>query len=343
MKRFSWMMGLVIGLSWLSLSGFAQADTNKFSVQAQLPSNQINRKVGYFDLKVKPKQTQRLIIKINNTDKVAHTYDLATNLAITGDSGTIVYSQQHPKVDSSLAFNITDATTTPAKVNVPARTIKRVTIRLSVPTKPFSGVALGGINVQQRLATDGKHKKAGVSLQNRFAYVIGLQLRETKKLSIKPNLKLLSAGPRQMNYRNYITAQLQNPKPVIIHDLKVTSYVTKTGQAKQLLKTSKAAMVMAPNSNFYFALGDGSKALQAGRYQLHLTADSKKGKYHWQFTKAFTIKANKANQLNQTAVTQPAPKPATNWWLIGGLIGIIVILLGLIGWLLIRNRKAKRQ
>jgi hypothetical protein len=48
-------------------------------------------------------------------------------------------------------------------------------------------------------------------LTNKFAYVIGLALQEDADYSkIKPNMAMHSVNAKQMNYRNYITANVEN-------------------------------------------------------------------------------------------------------------------------------------
>lgn len=345
LKSINWCLGLILGLSLFGVSLMAQAETSNFSVRPELPKNQVDRDLGYFDLKVAPKQTQTLSIILVNADKVAHQYDIATNLATTGDNGTIVYSNADPEIDPSLQFNIANAVTGPKTVTVPAQRSKKVTLKLTVPEKRFYGVVLGGINVQQRLATP-KKGQAGVSVRNRFSYVIGLQLREQAKPTIKPELKLLGAGSHKVGYQTYISAHLQNPQAVVMSNLKIESYVTKVGSSKQQLKTTKSQFKVAPNSRFYFNLGDGSQRLTPGKYQLHLQVKAADGTGQWRFTKAFTVKSTQTKSSEQSTTTTALPdKPVkqTNWGLIGGLIAVIVVLVGLIIWVLSRNRHRRRH
>ncbi|MFC6181650.1 DUF916 and DUF3324 domain-containing protein [Lactiplantibacillus daowaiensis] len=337
LKNTPWLVLTALILAWLGFSQPTQASTNHFSVQTELPSNQVNKKVSYFDLKVSPKQNQTIYIKIKNHDKIAHTYTVATNLATTNDNGVIIYNDLRSKPDSSLTFNIADAVAGKQTVQVAAKSTKRIGIKLELPVTPFKGVALGGINIYQQSTNQDDQPKSGLSLQNKFGYVIGLQLREQTKVTVKPDLKLLTVGPRQVNHRNYVNAKLQNPHANLLHGLKVTSYVTKVGSTKQLLKTTKSQLEMAPNSHFNFALGDGTTELTAGNYQLHLKSSAENGAYQWRFTKKFTVTAAKAKQLKQT--TLPDTMPPTNWRLIAFLVSIIVLLLALVIWLLIRHRR----
>lgn len=335
MKKRFWQLVLLMSVFFGNLGLIAHAENLNYSVSAELPKNQITDSVSYFDLKVTPGQTQDLTIRIKNSDSQAHTYIVSPNRAMTNDNGVIDYSQAKAKGDDSLKFDIKSALSPKQTVKVPAKTTKKVTIKLTVPKKDFSGIALGGINVIQEKSTDSSKKSSGTTIENQYAYVIGLQIREKAKIDVKPNMKLLQVKAQQINYRNYVTAQLENTEPVIMHGLKVKSYVTKAGSSKKVLTTDKENMAMAPNSNFNFAIGDGTKPLQAGKYTLHLTATSDKGKYKWNFTKNFTISQDKAKSLNKTTVEKPK---SYFWWFVG-LGALIVILLGLVIWLLIKNRR----
>ena len=336
-RKGQWVLGLLIGLLMLSGSLVVNAEKNYFSVSAELPNNQIDEEKAYFDLKMEPEQEQTVYINIKNDDNVKHTYDVITDLATTSDSGGIIYDTDNSRIDRSLPFNIAEVTTNHKNVIVKAQSTKRVGITIEMPKKPFRGIALGAINIHQQVKKGRESSNNDFSVQNRFGYVIGMKLQEQKTVTVRPDMKLMYAGPRQVNGHNHVVAQLQNPRAVIMEDLKVSSYVTKNGDSKKLLKTTKEKMRMAPNSNFYYALGDGQKQLKPGKYTLYLNADSEKGKYKWNFKKEFTITAQKARKLNKTAVIQP--EKVTNWWLVGGLAAVILALLGWIIWLLRTRRK----
>ncbi|BDZ32249.1 DUF916 and DUF3324 domain-containing protein [Lactiplantibacillus sp. WILCCON 0030] len=335
MKKLLLSLTVIIGVIFGGLT-VAHAENLNYTVSADLPQNQLNSKVSYFDLKVTPGQKQDLTIRIKNSDSQAHKYVITPNRATTNDNGVIDYSQSKAKADASLKFDLKSALSKSQTVSVPAKSTKAVTFKLTVPKKGFEGIALGGINVVQE-TTASKKKSSGMTIENQYAYVIGLQLQEQAKVTAKPKMKLLGVKAKQVNYRNYVTANLQNNQPVIMHGLKIKSYVTNAGGTKKVVTADKENLAMAPNSNFNFAIGDGTKALKAGNYTLHLTATAEKGNYKWAFTRNFTISEQKAKELNKTAVGQ---EKQTNyfWWFVGFGV-VIVALLGLVIWLLLKNRR----
>ncbi|WP_261807034.1 DUF916 and DUF3324 domain-containing protein [Lapidilactobacillus luobeiensis] len=315
----------------------AQAESLKYNVGAVLPSNQMpNSKVTYFDLLVKPDTEQTLQVRINNQDSQAHDYTVETNRASTNRNGVIDYSDHGAKADKSLKYNIEDLVSAKQKVTVPANTSATVDIKLKSPAKTFNGVILGGVRIAQK--TDDKAtSKKGVTITNQFAYVIGLQLHSDQE-AVKPDLHLLKVSPKQFNYRNYITATLQNDQPTIMRDFAVNAYITKRGQDKKYVTLKKENMAMAPNSNFTLPIGDESYRLEPGKYTLYLKATADSKKYKWNFKKDFEITSSAANKLNKTSVDEPE-KPNYTIWLI--LIGVIIILLLIFLIILLMRRKKK--
>lgn len=124
-----------------------------------------------------------------------------------------------------------------------------------------------------------------------------------------------------------------------MRDFKVNGYVTKKDDSKKLLKTVKDKMTMAPNSHFNYALGDGTKQLEAGHYVMHIKASAEKGKYKWNLSKPFTITAKKASDMNGIY----KPEKTTNWTLVAILAAVIIILIGLLIWVILKNRRRRDE
>nr|WP_324607118.1 DUF3324 domain-containing protein [Listeria ivanovii] len=84
----------------------------------------------------------------------------------------------------------------------------------------------------------GIKRKKDTQIENKYSYVIGLQLSETEKV-IKPEMELLDVFPGQSNYRNVVYSKLQNKTAIIIRDLKVDGKVYKKNSDKVLHETKK--------------------------------------------------------------------------------------------------------
>ncbi|KRM55833.1 DUF916 and DUF3324 domain-containing protein [Lacticaseibacillus sharpeae] len=318
----------------------AHAESLHYTISANLPNNQLDTSASYFDLLVKPGSTQNLSIVITNSDSKAHNYSVATNRSETNTNGVIDYNKHNKTKPASLQANIEDMMPAPTKVKVPAKSAKTVTMKLSVPTKSFTGVVLGGIRVEELDTTSTAKKSKGLTLTNKFAYVLGLQLRETKNVSnIKPDMRLNKVGATQINNRNYISAYLENTQPTMMTTVRVKAKVYKDGSNDVFVKTDKSDMKMAPNSVFAFPINANEYPLEAGNYKLVGDAWAENGKYHWHFSKSFVITGAEANKLNKTAVDQKKPK--TNWlmYILIALAILIFLILLLIIILLLKRRK----
>ncbi|WP_254557574.1 WxL protein host-binding domain-containing protein, partial [Salmonella enterica] len=76
----------------------------------------------------------------------------------------------------------------------------------------------------------------------------------------------------QVNYRNVINANLQNPMAGYLNQMYVQAEVKGLSNSKLSYKANKEMLQMAPNSNFDYpvSIGDGNK-LEAGKYRLSMT------------------------------------------------------------------------
>lgn len=330
---------LVAMLAWGAQLASASASSVGYTVKAELPSDQLSKQVSYFDLHTQPGQQQQLKVVISNTSNTTQRFAVSVNQAVTNDNGVIDYSQSDPKLDPTLQVGMKELFTKASgqRVTVPANSQKTVVLTLQMPEKTVRGTLLGGVYVAQLQGKAAK-PKVPISIRNAFAYAIGVELREGAL--VKPNLVLHQVRATQLNRRNFITANLQNPEPGIMSGLKVNAQVMKAGQSQlqPLISQQQSHMGMAPNSNFNFAIPWGNKDLPAGQYILHLTAQA--GKQNWQFTRNFTIAKKTVKRLNKTVIT-PTKRP--NYWLYLVLGLIIVALLAVIGYLIYRNRQQRKS
>lgn len=328
------VMGLVFGGDQIG----ARAESVGYTVNAVLPKNQDDQNASYFALRVKPNQRQKLAIVIGNQTSQTQTYKVSVNQAVTNANGVIDYSQAKPARDSSLKVGIQDIfdQTTLPTVTVKAKQTKKVYVTYHMPSQKLRGMILGGINVKRVTSSSQKSKK-GVTINNNFAYVIGLRLRESP-VDVGPNMQLLAVKAGQTNSLNQVEATLQNPEPGIMHNLKVKAKVTRAGSTKTLLQNEKSNLAMAPNSHFSYAIPWGDTQLSAGTYTLTLDATAKGG-YHWHFVKNFTVTKAEvgalANKYNQ-------PQRNYFWWFVAGGILILLLLLIII-YLLWKNRRRNRD
>lgn len=331
-RRMVLLLSCIVVILATLLQPVAASEFN-FAVEPQKPSNQIDPKKGYFDLKVTPGQTQQLTIMLKNATNKAVTIRPKIAAATTSTSGVVEYSATKQKQDQSLTYDMSDLVTTEQQITIKADSTYALKLKVRAPNAEFKGSIAGGITLEEDFdkKTD-KSETNGMAIDNRYAYVVGILMRQDIE-TVAPKLHLNVVEAAQRNYRNVINANIQNSEATYVNRLKVVARITKKGKNDVLYEAKKEMMQMAPNSNFNYpiALGDG-KTLEPGNYSLNMTAQSYD--YKWQFSKDFTITADEAANFNEKDVT--VVKSYTAYYLIGG--ALIMIVLALIIWLIIRKK-----
>ncbi|WP_088013273.1 DUF916 and DUF3324 domain-containing protein [Gottfriedia acidiceleris] len=328
---------IVFILFFININNFhANAAEMNFAVSAVIPTNQIDSSKTYFDLKMKPGQKQVLKVQIKNDTDKSVTIQTSANSAITNSSGIPDYSISNPKVDNTLEIPFANIAKVNKETIIPARSEESVEITIEMPKQQFDGVILGGLYFSEKEEEEqAKKDDESVQINNKYAYVIGVVLRETDKV-IKPDLKLNDIKPTQINARNVVTANLQNIKPAMLKNLSVDAKVYKEKGVNVLYKTKKENLRMAPNSNFDYAIKWKNNAFEPGKYRLEMKATA--GDQTWEWTRTFTIKENTAKKFNTSAVEMEKDYTMR---IISGII--LLFLLLIFTFLLLRKTIKKDQ
>ncbi|WP_162230919.1 DUF916 domain-containing protein [Lacticaseibacillus camelliae] len=225
-------MALTFGLG-LAQHQSVQAAGAEFSVTPVLGNDQINGVTDYFNLLVSPSQTRDLQVQVENTSKEAKTFVVTLTNAYSQSNGEIGYEpKDQDDVDPSLTAPLTSFSSKPKQeVKVAAGQTQTVTIPLKVPAAGFTGVKLGGIHVLDQSVSAPAEAGEGISLNNQFAMIIGVQLQTNADavVTTQPDLKLgkVAAGTENNNASGGVIVTLRNVAPIYIDDLKATVEVTK--------------------------------------------------------------------------------------------------------------------
>lgn len=339
-----------------TVSKEVHANEFNFSVNPVLPENQIGES-GYFNLQMSPGQSQTLTITLKNTTDKTVVVEEEIASATTNINGVVEYSPNKIKADSTLKYNLVDYASIPKEVSLQPNSSQQVKVSVTMPKENFNGVIAGGITFKEKDSEKTNSNSKGLSIQNKYAYVVALLMQQNKN-TVAPDLKLNSVEPSQVNYRNVINANLQNPMAGYLNQMYVQAEVKGLSNSKLSYKSNKEMLQMAPNSNFDYpvSIGDGNK-LEAGKYRLSMTVygqknndgkftyvDSKGKKqkfdYQWKFTKDFTILGKTASKLNSKDVTVKKTPWYENWliWL-----GLLLILLALFFLFFILWKRRKKE
>jgi hypothetical protein len=330
------VMGIAIG-SVNAVHAASSSDSGAgYTVTPVIESNQINDVTSYFDVLVKPGSTQNLSVNITNTSSADKKLRVSLTSAFTEDTGSIGY-EPNKKTDPSAKYYLRKLGSKPVNITVPAGKVGKVTMRVKVPQNGFKGVLLGSIYVADRTkrATNSK----GMTINNRYALVVGVQMQTTKlaQQSIRPNLKLMNIQPGMQKNKPAVLATIQNYTPTFFGQMDIVGKVSWRNSSKTLFSTKQYNYAMAPTSHFAYGIFP-DKGLNPGDYTLDLTAKS--GKRVWHFKKNFTILAADANRINKKAgVKVDKSMPWWVWLIIILLILLLIALLALIIILLLKRRK----
>lgn len=314
---------------------FASGDMN-FSVHADIPENQIDKALTYFDLKMKPGQKQTITITVTNTDNKPATIMITPNNAFTNQNGVIDYSKTNKQPDKTMKHPFTSLVTGESKISLAANETKAVPYQIQMPKESYDGVVLGGFYIQKQGNDDSEKSKDSVQIKNVYSYVIGAKLTETDAV-VKPEVLLNKIVPSLDNYHTSVAANLQNTQPVIVSNLKVVAKVTKKGSKEVLHETTKENMSIAPNSNFDYSIDWDNQPLDPGEYTLSLVATS--GDHEWPFEKDFKIKGEKAKDLNKEAVELEQKDNTLLYILIALVIVLLVAILALLIFFMLKRKK----
>lgn len=341
------------------------ADSANFSVTPKIGENQVGQNLGYFNLLLKPKQTQNVEFTLNNNSNQTIKVKTSFGTAFTSQSGNVGYTPDLVKPDPSLKINLKDYVKLPQTLTIKPKSATTVTATVTMPDENIKGVIAGGFNFEDASTSESTRKSSGVSITNRYRYVIGLVLQnDTAK--VDPTLNLGKVGPDQVNGRNVITANLTNSAPAYLMQMNTSATVTKLDDKSVNYSYNNAAMEMAPNSNFNLTIpvsiqgvlnGKTSEPLKPGKYHIKMTVYGSKDTngthqtmvngqvtkydYKWTFDKDFTITGERATALNAKDATVNQ-NSGLDWLLIIGLIVIILLLIALI-FLFIKRRKKEEQ
>ena len=331
-----WLLAILF--LFLPISAQAEETALNTHVTPIFPESQVDESKGYYELILAPGQKETLQLKVGNSSSEPINVQVTPHTAYTNTLGNVEYGKDAEEADPTLVHSLDELMTPSEVITLAGKETKVIDIPLQMPKDAFEGYLAGGLRIaeikeeEESDAPEGE----GVAIKNEFAHVVGVVVSNTRD-SVQPELELLDVFADQLNYRNVISATLQNFTPTFVNQLAVEATIKRAGENDVLYEASKEMMQMAPNSNFNFPIPLEGDRFRSGNYVLELTAKS--GDNEWSWTREFTIEADDARKLNREDVMIDN-RP--NWWVIGSIV-LVIVLLGAILYLLIQKKKAKEK
>lgn len=254
---------------------------------------------SYYDLLVKPNQEIKVMLRINNSASEEITVAASANNGATNNNGITSYLGNE-KRDETLVTAFSDlASLSEEEVKIAGNSSQTITVSIKAPSDSFDGEILGGIRIYQKQNPSEEQQEETSTVNTDVAYTIGVVLRENNQ-EVIPDMNLLSVQTELRNYRNYISATLQNAAPTIINELIAEAKVYKKGSTEVTYQVSNDQMRMAPHSQFNFGISLEDQALEVGEYKMVVTGSA--NGYPFSFEKEFTISREDAKAGNRNAV-----------------------------------------
>lgn len=313
-------------------------ETLSFYVTPEFPESQVEGSNSYFDLNLGAGETETLALKLQNASEEPIQVQVTPHTAYTNVHGVVEYGKDAQTPDSSLTYSLDELIASSEILELAGNETKTITVPLHMPEESFEGFLAGGLRIaevkeaQEEAPNDGE----GVAIKNEFAYVVGVVVSNSRAF-VQPDLELLDVFADQLNYRNVISAKLQNVTPTFVNRLAVEATVQRAGEDEILYEASEEMMQMAPNSHFDFPISLAGDRFQSGEYVVKLKATS--GEEEWTWERTFTIEADRARSLNRQDVRIDS---SVNWWMIGA-ISLVVLLLGIVVYLIIQKKKTAKS
>lgn len=305
------------------MRGYATEGTLNFYVTPEFPDSQLDGSNSYFDLNLSAGETETLSLKIQNASSEPIQVQVTPHTAYTNVHGVVEYGKDAVTPDLTISYSLDELIESSEAIDLAGNETKTVEIALHMPEESFEGFLAGGLRIAEIKEEEDEtdNGEEGLAIKNEFAYVVGVVVSNSRD-SVEADLELLDVFADQLNYRNVISATIQNYTPTFVNRLEVEATVHRKGESEVLYESNEEQMQMAPNSHFHFPISLEGDRFRSGEYTLNLTARS--GEEEWTWTRDFRIEADEARALNREDVTIDS---SLNWWMIGTfvLIGLIVV------------------
>lgn len=304
--------------------GNAENSTLNFYVTPEFPDSQVEGSDAYFDLNLSPGSKEKLSIKLQNASDKPIKLKITAHTAYTNVHGVVEYGKDALNRDPTLVNSIDDLIEPSDIVELSEKETKTVSVTLKMPKEQFEGLLAGGLRISEIVdeKEEAEPEGEGVAINNEFAYIIGVVVSNTRT-SIQPDIDLVDVFADQLNYRNIISASLQNFTSTFINHLEVDATIQKEGSDEILYSANQDQMQMAPNSTFNFPISLEGDRFRSGNYLLKLKAKS--GEEKWEWEKSFKITADESRKLNKQDVT--VDKRMDWWWILTLCLLFILIRL----------------
>lgn len=297
-----------------------------FTVNPNLPENQLENITGYFHVALTSSQDQQLTVDITNTTSEVITVIPSLATATTNSNGVISYKETSDAMDESLSIDFKAiATLSDTEIVLESFETKAVTLFIQIPETAIKGQLLGGLSFEEKHSEQNEESSA--MIVNRFSYNIAVMIELGNEMP-ENELQLNEVFAAQRSGFNFIEANLQNTAERMISALAVEATIYRLGEETPLYISNRNGLKMAPNSKFNYGIDLQQTPIQPGEYTIHLMIEADDKTY--EFGKEFMVTTEEANHLNESAVLVEKPNDSNLIIAISLAIGLLLLIIGLV-------------
>lgn len=315
----------VVLFCFVSGKGLAKELLIPYSVTIEIPDNQEDKKLSYFDVAVKENEVQEFSMNIKNVSDQPIKIGITAHTARTTATGVVDYTGADYPLSGTLPASFEDIVSEKQVVTIGKGETKRATFKMKMPKKNFKGVLLGGFYLQE--VKENKkvknEKKDSVAIKNVFSTTIGAIVRNSKE-SVSEQFDIESV--KVDNHSGYfsVMTSLENEvsKMIAGYSFESTVMDKKGGKVAEFQKNS---FDMAPNSIYQAPEKVKVDDFPAGDYTMKMTVFNKEKSQKWELTKPFTI----TEKERKAVIKETSEQDDDNWlkWLVIVAMGILVVLI----------------
>lgn len=306
----------------------SDANNTDFEVIPLRASTQVDTNKNYFDLQIKPGETQTIKMQVKNYAAHEITIYAGIGTAVTQLGGNVDFKESAGDTDPNVSPSLTSITSFPKKykkIVLPARQGKIISATIKMPEGSQRGMIYGDWHFIEYAKNKDDVKSQGTGVTNNYSYSVGIVLHGTN-YKVYPELKYEKVEPILKNSQAAMAISLRNTQPMAIWDATVKAAITKDGLFSSKHVNTVTNKMIAPNSVFKMPIPWDFEQLKPGKYTVDVTIQGNnlwnKLPMTWKFKKHFTIKDQQVKKINAAALK----KPTNKWAYVATAAGVLTMI-----------------
>lgn len=324
------MLMFILGIKFVSAN-----DDVGFTVNPVIPNTQLDFSKGFFFIKTKPGEQQKLIVKLSNIQEEPITVKISVDDAISTEHGIVNFSQplivnETQKDPLSEIVKIEEE-----EVTIQGNETKDIVFEVNPPTNSYDGIKWAALRFT---ANDNNGEKVNKMVAVDNEYQIGLITSETgEDYNNGETLELLDVKAVLSNGRKVIEAQISNPEPKIVENLFIKAELIDKKDNKVVKTKDVNNYAFAPNSTMPFVFDWGLSNLVSGEYILKMNISNDENQ--WNLEKTFKLSEKDVKKVNDAS---PVKITTPKWMKITTVVlGIYVVISGIV--IKVRQKKWQKE